>query len=63
MIIECGKVTIDTDQAWAEHRVTINKKTHCFCNDDKPVQWFTQPLGSGGRDRFYHLHYNKSPRR
>jgi len=59
MIVECGKVVIDTDQAWAEHRVTINKKAHCFCNDDKPVQWFTQPLGSGGRDRFYHLHYNK----
>lgn len=58
MIVECGKVSIDTDQAWAGHRVAINKKTHCFCEDDKPVQWFTQPQGRGGRNRFYHLHYN-----
>ena len=60
MIVQLGKVTIDTSQAWAEHRKTINRKTHCFCEDDSPVQWFTQRQASEGtRNRFYHLYYNK----
>ena len=59
MIIELVKVSIDTDGNWESHRKDINKETHCFCNDDKPVQWFTQKQGREGHDRFYHLHYNK----
>jgi len=59
MIIDCGKVEIDTDLNWEEHRKIINKKTHCFCDDDDPVQWFTQREAREGGSRYYHLHYNK----
>lgn len=61
MNVTCGEVVIDTDLGWEEHRVIINKKTHCFCNDDEPIQWFTQRQASNGtRNRFYHLYYNKT---
>lgn len=60
MIIECGKVIIDTELDHKAHKEAIEKTTSFFCREDEPVYWFTQPQAEGGRSRFYHLHYNNS---
>jgi len=60
MIVQCGKVVIDTSLDHEAHKKTIQNKTTFFCRDDEPIQWFTQPSPDlKGKDRFFHLTYNK----
>jgi len=60
MIIKLGKVVIDTSLDHEAHKKEIDSKTTFFCYDDQPIQWFTQPSPEAkGKDRFFHLKYNK----
>ena len=58
MIIDCGKVSIDTGLDHKAHKQAIERKTSFQCEEDKPVYWFTQRME--GTTRYFHLHYNKS---
>ena len=60
MIVQCGKVSIDTDMDHVAHKTAIEKKTGFHCEEDKPVYWFTQKEGVDGADRYFHLRYNKA---
>lgn len=58
MIVECVKVKIDTDEDHKGHKLSIEKTTDFYCEEDKPIYWFVQRVDN--RKRFFHLHYNKS---
>lgn len=58
MIIECGKINIDTTLTHVEHKKAIESVTTFFCDSHDPVYWFTQNVGN--YTRFFHLRYNKN---
>jgi len=57
MIVECGKISIDTELNHVEHKEVIQKVTTFFCDTTDPVYWFTQNVND--YKRFFLLHYNK----
>ena len=60
MIVELGKVLIDTSLDHEAHKIAIERRTTFYCRDDEPIQWFTQPSPDiKGKDRFFHLYYNE----